>query len=465
MKHPRIIISATKSGSGKTLLTCALLKALSLREKKVAAFKCGPDYIDPMFHRKVLGISSGNLDLYFTDEETTREMFVQNNQADISVVEGVMGLYDGLGGFSEEASAYHLAKCLKAPIILIVDAHGMGRSVVAEIAGFLSLDTEKRIKGVILNRMTQALYERLKPVIEEELSVEVFGYFKTMKELNLDSRYLGLKLPEEVCELNEKVTVAAKALEETVDLNRILAIAGEAEVLCESSGKVLADETKALQSLEKTAEHKCRVAVAMDEAFCFYYKENLELLEKMGAEIVPFSPLADTKLPENVKGLILGGGYPELKAKELALNENMRRNIKEALERKLPCLAECGGFMYLHESITNQEGITFPMVGLVEGNCFNTGKLGRFGYVQIENVAEKLPFGMKEPLRIRGHEFHYFDSENNGEDCMAVKPLTGKNWRCMHAGDSFLWGYPHLYYPSNPKLLKAFIEKCSRYGN
>lgn len=464
MKYPRIIISATKSGSGKTLLTCALLKALSLRKKKVAAFKCGPDYIDPMFHRKVLGIDSGNLDLYFTDEETTKEMFAQNNQADISVVEGVMGLYDGLGGFSDEASAYHLAKCLKAPVILIVDTHGMGRSVVAEIAGFLSLDTEKRIQGVILNRMTTGLYERLKPVIEEELSVEVLGYFKPMKEIQLDSRYLGLKLPEEVSELDEKVTFAAKALEETVDLNRIIAIAEEAEELFKSSGKKTIDEINAVQSFEKTKDHNCRVAIAMDEAFCFYYKENIELLKKMGAEIVPFSPLTDSKLPEKIQGLILGGGYPELKAKELSLNETMRKSIKEALNGKLPCLAECGGFMYLHESITNQEGTTYPMVGQVEGNCFNTGKLGRFGYIQIENVNKQAPFGMTENLCIRGHEFHYYDSENNGTDCMAVKPLTGKKWECMHAGESFLWGYPHLYYPSNPSLIKAFMEKCREYG-
>ena len=206
MAYPRIMLAAPKSGSGKTLITCALLRALSLRGLKVRAFKCGPDYIDPMFHQRVLGVPSRNLDLFFTGEDETRALFLQDSDFDISVIEGVMGLYDGLAGTREEASSYHLASVLKTPIILIINARGMGRSMLAEIAGFLSMDREKLIKGVILNQVSRSIYESMAPIIEQELGIKAYGYYPTQKDLELESRYLGLKLPGEISALLDKVT-------------------------------------------------------------------------------------------------------------------------------------------------------------------------------------------------------------------------------------------------------------------
>ena len=209
-----------------------------------------------------------------------------------------------------------------------------------------------------------------------------------------------------------------------------------------------------------------RIAVAKDEAFCFYYRDNLRMLEHYGAELVFFSPLHDEKLPENIHGLLLGGGYPELYAKQLAENESMRKSIKEALEQHLPSLAECGGFMYLHETLTDKDGKNFPMVGVIPAECQYTGKLVRFGYVEVQlpqGLTEKGTAERPEPEKIKAHEFHYFDSTANGEDCIATKPVTGRSWKCIHASDDHFWGFPHLYYPSDPKFVKWFLERAEKH--
>ena len=211
-----------------------------------------------------------------------------------------------------------------------------------------------------------------------------------------------------------------------------------------------------------------RIAVAMDEAFCFYYRDNLNMLEYCGAEIVPFSPLHDGALPEEISGLLLGGGYPELYAKELAANESMKASVREALKKGMPSLAECGGFMYLHESLTTQDGETFSLVGAVPGTCSYKGKLVRFGYVEIterEDAAEEGACGFLLPGQsIRAHEFHYFDSTANGESCVAVKPVTGRSWHCIHGTEHNFWGFPHLYYPSEPAFVRHFLEQVRDYA-
>ncbi len=443
MLAPRIVLAAPKSGSGKTLLTCALLEAMKQRKQRVRAFKCGPDYIDPMFHQKVLGIPSRNLDLFFTGEEQTRALFLRDgNEDELSVIEGVMGLYDGLAGTSEKASTYHLAKALKAPIVLVVNARGMGRSILAEIAGFLSMDEEKLIRGVILNQTNASLYQLIAPMIESKFGVAALGFFPNRTDLALESRYLGLKLPDEVEALHEKVAQAATQLAETVDLERILAIANEAPEL-----------VVPLQE-ESAEEQTVRIAVARDEAFCFYYEDNLKTLEQYGAEIVFFSPLRDKSLPVNVHGVLLGGGYPELLAKELSENEEMKAATQKALAAGLPSLAECGGFMYLHDTLKTQDEKVYQMAGLIHGDCFYTGKLVRFGYAEVT---------MPDGNVVKGHEFHYFDSTANGEDCVAEKPITGKNWRLGHYGENHFWSFAHLYYPSCPQFAKWFVERCRAY--
>ncbi len=454
MNVPRIVISAPKSGSGKTLVAVSMMKAFSLQGKKVAAFKCGPDYIDPMFHREILKVPSRNLDLFFTGERETRDIFLRENNAGISIVEGVMGLYDGLGGTQEEASTYALARALKAPVILVVDARGMARSVLAEISGFLSMDTQKLIRGVILNNIPQSLFKALKPLIEENLPVKALGFFPHQEEIQIESRYLGLKLPSEIKSIGEDVEKAAEKLMKTVDLSAVLKIAESACAL------ELSEPSEENRDFLPASKKKVRIAVAKDEAFCFYYDDNLALLEKKGAEIVFFSPLRDEKIPGNVCGLILGGGYPEMFAERLEKNASMRASVKNALESGLPSLAECGGFIYLHENLIDRNSKSYKMAGVIAADSFWSGKLVRFGYVSIR---EKNPVFLRKNPEIKGHEFHYFDSTNNGADLEETKPVGGRKFDAGYTGKNRWWGFAHLYYASNPEFAENFVGACRKW--
>lgn len=460
MNHAGILLAAARSGSGKTTITCALLATLKKRSVRVRSFKSGPDYIDPMFHKKVIRVPSRNLDTFFSDENQIRSLYAyRQDDYDFSVIEGAMGLYDGLGGTAPEGSAYHLAQTLDLPVVLILDAHGMGRTMVALLAGLLRYDVDNRIMGVILNRTTEHFYETICPLIETQIGLPVLGFFPEQKEIQLDSRYLGLKLPNEIEGLQHQVSEAAEVLEETVDVERILDLAQRWALLrgFHTHGDRSQEEGDRLQVKMIAGKKQPRVALARDRAFCFYYEDNLRMLRKAGVELVEFSPLADEKLPEDIDGLILGGGYPELCAKELSENVSMREAIREAISAGLPSIAECGGFMYLHESLTDENGTTYPMAGVVPGGCRNSGKLVRFGYVEISEQEPHFLGG----TAIRGHEFHYYDSDSNGDDCVAVKPTSGKNWACIHAGEHHWWGYPHLYYPSNPAFVNHFLEIIS----
>ena len=452
----RVMIAALKSGSGKTTITCGLLECLKRRGQKVSSFKCGPDYIDPMFHRKVIGVPSHNLDTFFSDEEQIKELYVAGStDSDISVVEGVMGLFDGLGGIRKEGSSYHLAQTLKMPIILVVDAHGMGRTIVPVLSGVLSYDTDHLIKGVILNQTSKSFMETIKEVIESELEIPVVGYVPKMSDIKIDSRHLGLKMPDEIAGLRNQLSELADRLEETINVDKIIEIA-EIVDNCEDAGK---KESRISEKSDSYSTNNVgiRIAVAMDEAFNFYYDENLRLLEQQGAEIVYFSPLHDESLPSDIAGIILGGGYPELKARELSENISMKKSIKNAIEAGIPSIAECGGFMYLHESIKLEDGTVYPMVGVVKGESYYAGKLVRFGYIDI---TEKTSCFMKKDAVIKAHEFHYFDSTDNGDGAVATKPISGKSWDCIHIGANSWWGYPHLYLPSNPDFVEHFVNYC-----
>ena len=458
MKLDRVMIAAPKSGSGKTTITCAILQTLKDMGKQVVSYKCGPDYIDPMFHQRVIGIPSKNLDTFFTGENDTRKLLLKNRTGEeIAVIEGVMGLYDGLGGVREEGSSYHLAKVTKTPIILVVDAKGMGRSVIPLIAGFLAYDTEHLIRGVILNRMSKSYYEIIKPLIEAELQIRVLGYLAERQQLQIQSRHLGLHLPGEIKEIQRQLEVAAEELQKSVSIETIIQIAASAETI---EIEKITETTEKITSTELIT--KPLIAVARDEAFCFYYEDNLLLLKEYGADIAYFSPLHDKELPEGSSGLLLGGGYPELYAKELEENTAMRKEIKAAAESGMPVVAECGGFMYLHETIEDQEGQQYRMAGVLPGICINKGKLVRFGYIELQ---EKKPSFLPEGTKIRGHEFHYYDSSDNGEDCMAVKPVTGKSYPCVIETQNRFLGFPHLYYPSNPDFAENFVEKARDFRN
>ncbi len=455
MKLRRVMIAAPKSGSGKTTITCALLQALKEKGVSVASYKCGPDYIDPMFHKTVLDIPSKNLDTFFTDEMQTRQLFLKDRtEKDFAVVEGVMGLFDGLGGIREEGSSYHLAKVTRTPVILVADTKGMGKSAVALIAGFLAYDTEHLIKGVILNRMSKHYYEILKPVLEQELKIQVVGYLPENKQMTLESRHLGLRMPQEITDIRNQLSEISARFQKTVSMEKVMKIAEMAEKIGHPFDRNDAD------ILFGFSEKKPIIAVAKDEAFCFYYYDNLRLLEEYGAKLRFFSPVHDKELPEDCSGILLGGGYPELYASELSSNKTMLQSIKTAMQTGIPAVAECGGFMYLHDAIIDQRGETYEMAGVLQGTCRYTGQLVRFGYIRL---TEKESRFLPEEGNIGAHEFHYFDSTENGESCVALKPVTGRTYPCVVERKAQWFGFPHLYYPSNPEFARRFVKMAGEY--
>lgn len=487
---PRILFAAPKSGSGKTLITCGVIELLKRRGKKVVSFKCGPDYIDPMFHRRVLGISSGNLDTYFTDEELTRHLFQKKAaDADIAVMEGVMGYYDGLGGQSEKASTYEVAKVTKTPVILVVDGKGASVSLAPVIKGIMDYKPDSGICGILLNRVSAGYYERIKEVIENACGIPVIGYLQEMKDLIVPSRHLGLIAPEEMKAFQEWISAVADALEQSVDLEQLMEIACHAESLkverewndsnLETELKDMPVETepgrKENPMVLPHLSSPVRLAVARDEAFSFYYSENLELLQEMGAELVEFSPVHDACLPENVDGLLLGGGYPENFAKELEANHSMRESIKQACAGNIPCLAECGGFLYLQQELEGSDGKNYQMAGVLPGKGFRTKRLCRFGYMQ--GKSRQAGAVGEQGTVLKGHEFHYWDCTDNGEGFTAGKPVvksddnTGsivetdinRSYPCMVYTNTMLAGFPHFYYYSNPEVVYQFLLQCQSY--
>ncbi|MDO4647135.1 MAG: cobyrinate a,c-diamide synthase [Eubacteriales bacterium] len=459
MKNPRIMLAAGASGSGKTLITCGLLQVLVNRGLKVSSFKCGPDYIDPMFHSKVIGTKSRNLDTFFTGSEMTRWLFARNAaDCDISVMEGVMGYYDGVAGVTTKASAYDLAQTTDTPVILIVNSKGMSLSLAAYIKGFLSYRENSHIKGVIFNQMSPMLYPRMKEAVEKELSVSVLGYVPKVEDCVIESRHLGLMLPEEIVGLKERLQKLAGILENKLDIDGILALADSAPDMDH-----LTDPRELNPDYSYHAGTSLRIGVSSDEAFCFFYEDNFELLREMGATLVPFSPLHDTKLPENLDGLLLYGGYPELYCRQLSENSSMREDIRKFLNLGMPCMAECGGFMYLHEQMEDMEGHFYPQVGVLPGNVFRTPKLSRFGYITLDSKENVSAFCADNLKGIPAHEFHYFDSENCGTDFSAKKPESRRGWECLHAEERRLLGFPHFYYYGQPALPAAFLKACETY--
>ncbi len=438
IKHaPRLMIAGTGSGCGKTTTVCAVLQALKNRGHDVASFKCGPDYIDPMFHSEIIGTQSTNIDLFFSDEAQARSLFAKH-AAELNIIEGVMGFYDGMSMDSEKASSHHLAKTLDAPAILVVNGRGMALSAAAVVKGYLELRKPSGIAGVIFNNISAMTYPLLKEAVEAECGVKAYGYLPPMLECALESRHLGLVTAQEVDDLRRKMQILAGQAEKSIDLDGLID-------LMNVQSSVEADEF--------VQEHigNIRIAVARDKAFCFYYRDNLEMLEEMGAELVPFSPISDAELPD-CDGLILGGGYPELYLQQLSRNESMRESIRNAIANGLPTIAECGGFMVLTDRIEN-----YPMVGAIKTSCFNAKKLQRFGYTTISTENDSLLFSAGDT--IRAHEFHYWDAENPGSDLLSQKP-SGKRWNCAYTTDTLYAGYPHLYFPSNPDSAKRFINKC-----
>ena len=463
-KIPRILLTAASSGSGKTMITCGILKALKKRELNCAAFKCGPDYIDPMFHRKVLGIDSYNLDTFMCGRSGVKSsLLLHGGKRDICVLEGVMGYYDGIAGISKEASAWDVADASDTPAILILDCKGVSVSAVAVAKGFLEYESHSHISGVILNRISPMMYGRMKQMLEEQLQLKVYGYVSVVSDCVLESRYLGLELPGEVEAIDEKLERLAAVIEESVDLDGLLKLAGDAPDLNmgieNSCDKVWMQVESNLNKEQRQAGQKLRIAVAMDEAFCFIYPDNLDILKQFGAEIVPFSPICDSRLPDHIQGLLLYGGYPELHAKALEDNASMRKSIRQAMRDGLPCMAECGGFMYLQEKLECPDKTEHEMVGVLQGKSYKTDRLRRFGYITLSGGTV---FG-QDAGEITAHEFHYYESEVCGDAFSAKKPLSSRGWKCMVSTNTLLAGYPHIHYMGNPKVAEAFIKACEKY--
>lgn len=433
---PRVMFAATRSGSGKTTVTCGVLAALKKQNIKVQAYKCGPDYIDPMFHRTVLGIDTGNLDTFFADADAIGRILARDTKdAELIVMEGVMGYYDGVGGATTMASSYELSKVTKTPVVLIVDAKGASVTLAAIIRGIMEYKKDSRIVGVILNHVSPMFYSRIKHVIETECGIPVLGYLPEDASFVVPSRHLGLLQPDEMQKQRDWVETVAEAARKTIDIDGILEIAAQAEML---------QIQKATGETEKSKfPAGYRIGVARDAAFSFYYRENLRMLEDMGATLVYFSPLTDAHVSE-VDALIFGGGYPELYAKQLYENQSMRASVWQALEAGMPCHAECGGFLYLGKSLADAEGNVYEMVGFLDGAGFRTERLQRFGYVELA-PQEADAFAVNTVLR--GHEFHYWDSTDCGDACLAWKPLSKqKTYPCMVKKKGTFAGFPHLYY-------------------
>ena len=443
----QFLLAAPRSGSGKTTMTCALLMALKRRGCAPCAFKSGPDYIDPMFHRAVLGVESRNLDLFFSAPETVRTLYAKGAAGHgAAVCEGAMGFYDGLGGVSDRASAWHLADTLGLPVLLVVEPKGQSLTLAAELKGLDSFRTPSHIAGILLNNCTARMHALLAPMLEKETGLPVLGFLPKLPEAVIGSRHLGLYTAAEVENLQQKLALLADAAEEHIDWPRLLA-------LCEK-------EPPALPARAETPPARVRIAVAQDEAFCFTYAETLEAFRDAGAEVVFFSPLRDTALPENIGGLYLPGGYPELHARELSENTSLLREIKKKIESGLPTAAECGGFLYLGQSLTDAEGQSWPMVGVLPGEAKDAGRLVRFGYAALSADSDSMLFRAGESFPI--HEFHHWDSTANGTALAAKKPVGGAAWRCGSVNEHFYAGFPHLYWAGTP-LPQRFAAAAENY--
>lgn len=443
----QFLLAAPRSGSGKTTMTCALLMALKRRGCAPCAFKSGPDYIDPMFHRAVLGVESRNLDLFFSAPETVRTLYAKGAAGHgAAVCEGAMGFYDGLGGVSDRASAWHLADTLDLPVLLVVEPKGQSLTLAAELKGLNSFRTPSHIAGILLNNCTARMHALLAPMLEKETGLPVLGFLPKLPEAVIGSRHLGLYTAAEVENLQQKLALLADAAEEHIDWPRLLA-------LCEK-------EPPALPVQPETPPARVRIAVAQDEAFCFTYAETLEAFRDAGAEVVFFSPLRDTALPENIGGLYLPGGYPELHARELSENTSLLREIKQKIESGLPAAAECGGFLYLGQSLTDAEGQSWPMAGVLPGEAKDAGRLVRFGYAALSADSDSMLFRAGESFPI--HEFHHWDSTANGTALAAKKPVGAAAWRCGFVNEHFYAGFPHLYWAGTP-LPQRFAAAAENY--
>ena len=471
-----LLVTAPSSSSGKTMVTMILAELLRRRGLRTAVFKTGPDYIDPMYHRAISGERVYNLDSYLSDADTVRAIYEHSCEGhDLARVEGAMGYYDGLGGVSEQASAYEIGRLLDIPAVLVVPERGIALTEAAIVKGLAALrqrsveseETEEAegtdprgknsgICAVILNQCSESGYEKAAPVIERETGIEVVGYVPKTPLAQLPSRHLGLVQAGEITDLRARICLAADEAEGTIDISRLLCHA------------VMKDQPECGRKQSQPAtpckiSHHPVIAVARDEAFSFLYQENLDLLRKLGAEIIFFSPIHDKQVPSEADGLYLPGGYPQLHATSISVNDSMLASIHAAYEEGLPLIAECGGYLLLCESIET-DGQKASMAGIFPGHVRRTAGLVRFGYAEMTAEEDSLLFRKGETVRV--HSFHHFDTEEETRGAAFSLKKAGRaaSWQEGYAGSSFYAAFPHLYLPGCARAAERFVQASDEHA-
>jgi cobyrinic acid a,c-diamide synthase len=440
------IVAGTNSGCGKTTITIGLMALLAKHGYKIAPFKTGPDYIDPAFHEMATGAPSYNLDSYLVNHKTLQYLYSRHSQSEkIAIIEGVMGLYDGLGPDSLGSTA-ELSHILRLPVILVVNCNSLYQSVAAIVTGFAQIDHRINVKGVFLNNIPNAeSYQFLKKLIETKTGIACVGYLPFSKGISLESRHLGLVQAQETANLKKRIALLTDILKETTDIHKLLEIASFAKK-APSASDAITPWQRDLKGL--------KLAVAQDKAFSFYYRDNLELLEDNGAELIPFSPLCDVALPNNANAVYIGGGYPEIFADGLSSNRQMLSSLNIAVQQGIPVYAECGGLMYLTSAIDTSDGHNHPMAGIFKCSTKMQKRLQNFGYCEVN----------WQGTTTKAHEFHHSSLIMNERyeefelQFKIRKPLGDQSWEGGLRYKNALAGYPHVHFYSSPEFYHKLID-------
>lgn len=452
---PRIIIAGTHSGVGKTTISLGIMAALKKRGFKVQPFKIGPDFLDPTYHHLVTGYHCHNLDSWLLDKDYLLNCFSYAvADKDIAIIEGVMGLYDGHGASSERGSTSEVAKWLNAPVLLVINASGMSRSAGAIALGFESYDKDLKLAGIIFNNVSSiSHFQWLKEAVERSCNIPVIGGLTKNPDITIPHRHLGLITATPTIVTENFIQSLSQEVETGIDWERIISIS-------KAGSPIYLSTVHSPQSTEE----KCRIAVALDEAFHFYYQDNLDLLSHYGAELVFFSPLWDKSLPSNIHGIYIGGGYPEVFAKVLGENSSIKKQIRDFALGGGVVYAECGGFMYLTEGIETATGGQFPMVGIFPTGVKLLSSLKALGYVEIEAIGSNSLSAGNECFP--GHEFHYSELTNNfcgsEVECTYKVKKKGEVWEEGYRIKNVLASYIHLHFGSKPELAKNFVDNCAK---
>ncbi len=450
---PRIVIAGVSSGSGKTTFMVGLGRALTRRGLRVATFKTGPDYLDPSYHARATARSSQNLDGWMMGRETVQRTFLSaSREADIALIEGVMGLFDGVSAESGEGSTAELAKWLGAPVLLVVDSSGMARTLAAVVHGCATFDAQLKIAGVLANRVGSRSHLEL--LTRAVAAVPVVGGLPKEPALSFAERHLGLFTATEDSVTEAQLDAWADKVEQWCDVECILSIAQNATVLRSEPHE------------REAVSPSCRIGYALDAAFHFYYDDNLRRLEALGATLVPFSPVGDRSLPD-VDGLYLGGGYPELHAQALSDNRPMRVDVARFAEKGGPIYGECGGLMYLCDAIRTLDGASYPMVGLIRGEAVMHPRLQSLGYVEVATTAQSILGG--PGVLFRGHQFRYSELRNPSESASLIYHVTRRRNGAVERegyarGTNVVGTYIHAHWASNPQVAANFVESCANFA-